>query len=123
MKIRTFFTCADIDIEGNKLIVKKMFHGLAVKELPTKESLVIVMTFDEVEIKEKELKIVLFSPKDKLLKSWRIKLKEKQNACSIHLRDIEFSESGTHFLKISYDNGEFLGKYPLNIILKKEVTA
>lgn len=112
MKIRTFLTCEDIDIgnNNNDLIIKKMMNGIYVKQLPVKESIVIILTLDEMGSNPTELKVVMLSPKEKFISEWSKTLEPGNNSMAFRLKS-EFLESGKHYIKIT-EGENFLGKFP-----------
>lgn len=116
MKIRTFVTCENLDVNAEEKItsLKRMVAGLTVPKFPHKESIVLVMVFDDVEERPKKLEIVLLGPKDKAEANWTYEMEPKQNTMAMRLA-MEFQEVGKHHLKLSYDTNEFLGKYPFYI--------
>lgn len=119
MKIRTFLTCEDIDIgnNNNDLIIKKMMNGIYVKQLPVKESIVIILTLDEMGSNPTELKVVMLSPKEKFISEWSKTLEPGNNSMAFRLKS-EFLESGKHYIKIT-EGENFLGKFPFYIRIKE----
>jgi hypothetical protein len=116
MKIRTFITCSDIDVDKNTgdLIVKDMFYSLASKKFPYEDIIVIVLTFDEVEEKPKKLEMALLDGRDKPALDFKARdLAPLCNAVVFKLK-IKIPKPDKYSIKLSYD-GTFLGKYPLNI--------
>lgn len=115
MKIRTFLTCEDVDVDLEKSIlsVKKMMQGLAVKELPTEESIVILLTLDEVPNRKHNMLVVLMNNKDRPISKWERELEPERNAIALRLK-CTFTDPGQYYIKITSD-GEFLGKYPFYI--------
>lgn len=116
MKIRTFLTCEEVSVETEtkKVTITNMYGGLYPETFPFKKDVVVILTFDEVEKKEKKLDIALFSKNDKPLQEWSKSLRELQNGVTAKLNEAIFEEPGLYHLKISYD-GHFLGKYGLRI--------
>jgi hypothetical protein len=119
MKIRTFLTCEDIDIgdNNNDVIIKKMMNGIYVKQLPVKESIVIILTLDEMGSNPSELKVVMLSPKEKFISEWSKTLEPGKNSMAFRLKS-EFLESGKHYIKIT-EGENFLGKFPFYIRIKE----
>lgn len=125
MKIRTFIICESFsyDENTNEFKFKNMMLAIKTKNgFPHKDSLLVVLIFDDVEDKPKKLDLVLLNPKDKAVMTWNYTLSNKQNSIAIKLEP-EFIESGTYHFKISYDhaNDGFLGRYPLYVYEDKGV--
>ncbi|MDU0331958.1 hypothetical protein ACTNDP_16225 [Paenibacillus barengoltzii] len=122
MKIRTFLTCEDIDIpkedSGGTIIIKNMMSGIRVRKLPSKESIIVLITLDEPSSHEVELHVAMLNSKDKFLSEWKKKLPPQRDAFAFRLTT-DFHQSGKHFIKVTAD-GDFLGKYPFEILLPEE---
>jgi hypothetical protein len=116
MKLRTFVTCEDIDVnrDDKSIIIKNMFAKLYNSSFPYSESIVLILTFDEVEEVDKILEFALLNSKGKLVSSWKREIKKKQNSIATKLK-VDFPTPDKYSLKVSYNN-EFLGKFPLSVI-------
>lgn len=120
MKIRTFMVMENLEVDekdSRKFTVTNMLGGIVPKSLPAKESVVLLLTFDEVEDRPKDLEVLLLDPKDKPVSRWDKEMEPNRTVVGVVMA-ATYNIEGIHHIKISY-NGIFLGKFPFNVSIKK----
>lgn len=114
MKIRTFLVCEDIDIlKPGEILIKSMMAGLGVSSIPANEKIVVLLTFDEVDGKEKVLKVSIRDRRNKTVHTSSFKLNPDINATALEL-NVSFPDFDDYIIRFDIDD-KFAGKYPFFI--------